>query len=52
MLRLTPTSKKSSKGLRRAKKAPNGTELKIKDRDVLPKSKLLVYVHRSQIPPP
>ena len=47
MLRLTPTSKKSSKGLGRAKKAPNGAELKINDRDVLPKSKLLVYVRRS-----
>ena len=45
---LTPNPKKTPKGPKRAKKAPNMAELKQKDRAVFPKTKMIVYIVRSK----
>ena len=43
-----PNPKIAPKGPKRCKKAPNGAELNKKDRAVIPKPKLIVYIDRFQ----
>ena len=42
-----PTPKMAPKGLKRSKKAPNGSKFKIEDGAVIPKSELTFYISKS-----